>query len=111
MNQSTRSAVLAFTLTALGSLAQFAVAAPPPEARTMVVNYADVDLTKPEGAHALYRRIQAAARTVCVRGDVRQLSELQTFHGCYTKAVEDAVNKINQPMLTALHRSAKAPLG
>jgi hypothetical protein len=50
----------------------------------------------------LYRRIQAAAREVCgYRG--ADLLEQSLWKGCYHNAIADAVGKVNNPLVTAVH--------
>jgi len=73
-----------------------------PGAPSVTVSFGDLDLSSPDGANALYRRIQAAARQVCgyAGGD---LSAQSIWKGCYRQAVADAVGKVNSPLLTALH--------
>jgi UrcA family protein len=63
------------------------------------VRFADLDLSKPEGLARLYARISRTARDIC--GDADGRSSLK--ERCIAKTIEDAVNRINRPPLTALH--------
>ncbi|MFO7277378.1 MAG: UrcA family protein [Pseudomonadota bacterium] len=82
------------------------VGAPQPEAVQVVVDYTDLDLSKPEGAATLYRRIKAAARTACgPNPDPHRLHERRLFEQCFEQAVAKAVEKVDRATLTALHRS------
>jgi UrcA family protein len=73
-----------------------------PTTQSVTVSFRDLDLSRPEGATALYHRIQAAARQVCgYRGT--DLIERAIWTGCYSAAVADAVGKVNNPLLTAVH--------
>ena len=86
-----------------------AVAGPgPDETASVTISFSDLDLSKPEGAQMLYRRIAAAARTVCGVSQAKQLKEIALAKDCYTAAVANAVATVNRPLLTALHRSKVA---
>ena len=63
------------------------------------VRFADLDLSKPEGVARLYARISRTARDIC--GDADGRTSLKGR--CIAKTIEDAVNRINKPPLTALH--------
>jgi UrcA family protein len=80
-------------------------------APTVTVSFADLDLSKPEGAETLYQRIQAAARQVC-GGSVdtrygRDLSRRQAVRACYEKALADAIKQVDNSNLLAVAVAAK----
>jgi UrcA family protein len=78
-----------------------------PEVRSVTVSYRDLDLSTPHGAKVLYRRIQAAAREVCgYRG--AGLLEQSVWEGCYRNAIANAVGKVNNPLVTAVHTGRPA---
>jgi len=78
-----------------------------PDVRSVTVSYRDLDLSTPHGAKVLYRRIQAAAREVCgYRG--ADLLEQSVWKGCYRNAIADAVGKVNNPRVTAVHTGRPA---
>ena len=79
--------------------------AAPQTVESVNVSYAAADLTQPDGAQGLYRRIQRAARMVCREPDIRDLTALSLYQRCYERAVDDAVAKVDATALTALHRS------
>ncbi len=87
-------------------------AGPPVDARSATVNFADLDLSKPEGAAVLYRRIQAAARAVC-GGNLRprDMRDLRipgsVIRACYDAAVANAVKQMDESNLFAVHVAAK----
>ena len=85
-------------------MATGAVAAPQ-ASDSINVSYVASDLTQPEGARTLYRRIQGAARMVCHEPDLRDLVLFSAYQQCYDRAVDEAVAKVNATVLTALHRS------
>lgn len=73
-----------------------------PDLPTVTVRYADLDLSSPAGANALYGRIQAAARQVCGYPGT-DLIEQSSWRSCYRSAVGNAVRKVNSPLLIAVH--------
>ena len=76
-----------------------------PEAKSLAVSYADLDLSKPAGAQTLYKRIKKAARVVCGPVDnYTFVTPARKFRQCYEKAIADAVAQVDRPSLTALHR-------
>ena len=83
-------------------------AAPPQEAPSVLVQFADLDLAHGDGAATLYRRLQAAAEQVCASQNGRNGSDLgsQTrYRICRDSAVAAAVAKVDQPGLTAYYRA------
>lgn len=79
-------------------------------APAITVKFSDLDLAKPQGAAALYRRIQAAADTVCSPFEGRDLTSIARQHACVHKAIADAVTAVNLPTLSAVY-NAKHPTG
>ena len=95
----------AIALTFLTLLTVDARADEPKETPTRVsVSYSDMAFASTEGAAQVYRKLKAAARTVCGVGDGHQsLASAMAAHECYEGALADAVRKIDRPLLTALH--------
>jgi len=89
----------------LGLSFQLAHAAPPQDAHFIGVRFADLDLTRSEGAAVLYQRIEAAAKTVCASLDGRDLASQMRFRGCSETAIGSAVAKVDRPILTAYHKA------
>lgn len=73
------------------------------DVRSEKVSYADLNLTTPAGAAALYGRIEGAARRVC--GPDNILGRHFEWKACFKSAIAGAVNKVNSPMVTAVHES------
>lgn len=95
---------------ALGSAA-VSLAAEPSDVPQVVVKYGDLNLSNPLGAAVLYKRIAAAAQTVCSNvGDIdsRDLASQTRLHACVHNVISDAVNKVAQPGLFAIY-NAKNP--
>jgi UrcA family protein len=92
-------AVIAFAVPAVSSASDL-------KGRAEKVAYSDLNTDKEDGAEALYRRLQQASKRVCgvesikTAGGIRELSEQRR---CYRDALDEAVAKINNPMLTAIH--------
>ncbi len=99
-------ATVAFSAAAscFATLGAAADAANPP---TEIMKYADLNLASPQGAAALYRRIQAAASAVCRKSYEDYvptglgLHEQSLIWQCEHRAVRDAVMKISEPLLIA----------
>ena len=66
---------------------------------TKTVKFKDLDISKADGAHALYGRIGAAAREVC------RAEFYATARGCRAQAVDQAVQRVGSPILSSIHRS------
>ena len=66
------------------------------------VSYADLDISKPEGAKVLYGRIEAAAHQVCALNGYKDLGAMQRVNGCVDRAINNAVKEVDSPALSAL---------
>lgn len=100
-----RSATIAALAAVCGTaLADVAATAPPGEALTHTVSYADLDLGGQVGAATLLQRLRAAAGTVCRPFEGRALSDIVRHRSCVEQAIARAVTEVDAPMLTALHR-------
>jgi UrcA family protein len=78
-------------------------AAQPPSPRAVAVRYHAANLTNPEQAQELYRRIKFAARSVCPQYAVPDLERVLILRACVDTAVDNAVESVDHPSLTALH--------
>jgi UrcA family protein len=91
----------ALGFTAIGGtvLAQPATAAEATPASTVSypVGYSDLDVSTANGAKTLYLRIRYAAETLCESAATWGKKEGQA---CVNKAVNDAVARVNAPLLT-----------
>lgn len=77
----------------------------------VVVSYADLDVSRPEGVKVLYRRIQAAAASVCEEFDGQRLEQKALFRSCKFDATNSAVSTISLPALSEIHAARTgAPL-
>jgi UrcA family protein len=97
-----------FSLTAMTLMAQ---AADEWEAKSRMVQLADLDLTKPEGVDALFKRLKGAAQEVCRPLLGEQLRPKQSYQVCIGFALSNAVARIDRPVLTdyVLNRAKKKP--
>jgi UrcA family protein len=66
---------------------------------TRTVKFSDLNVSNPQGAAALYARIQLAAHQVCLPLDGRDLGSKGRMDACVHKAIADAVAKVGQPAL------------
>ena len=91
---------------ALITLASAAASANPhdtEEVRSEKVNFADLNLNTLAGVNVLYDRISRAARLVCAPADeARHHGE---FTKCYQTAIDAAIAKVNNPLLSAVHQN------
>lgn len=90
---------------ALGLGCQLANAAPPQDVPSVIVHFADLDLTHGEGVAVLYRRLKGAAETVCAPDDGRDLGSQMRYKACWQTALGAAVSKVDKPALTAYYRA------
>jgi len=97
--RSLRHAALAALVCVLGTATSWAA---PGEARSITVRFADLDLSSIAGAKTLYHRIQAAASQVCRPVGTDPIEQFGS-RACARKATADAVSKVNNPLLTAVH--------
>jgi UrcA family protein len=74
------------------------------DAPKIVVKYADLNVSHPQGAAALLRRIRRAGEAVC-GSFVGGLGPKMRVNACVQNAVADAVTKVNQPQLFAIYKA------
>jgi UrcA family protein len=96
-------ATLAVLAAAPAALAGTAVDAAAEQLPQRVVPAADLDLSTAEGVATLYRRLDAAATSVCPAAD-RELLRTQIAHNCRLRVLDEVINRVALPSLTALHR-------
>jgi len=96
----------------LGVTALAAVIAPAPASAAnipeIIVNYQDLDLGRPADLELLYRRLQAAADTVCVPVASYDLVRAAAHQRCVQTVLEHSVQQVRSPALLALHRANAA---
>jgi UrcA family protein len=71
----------------------------------VTVKFADLNVSTPPGAEALYSRIHGAAVNVCSRMYVDEQAYRWHKNACLEKAIGDAVIKVNRPALSAVYRA------
>ena len=87
----------------------------PPEGPAVVVKYADLDISTPQGAEKLYTRIESAAVQLCPQVAFAELQRYAVSLRCRNDVVARAVSSINSPQLAAVyasrtHRAAHSPV-
>lgn len=81
--------------------------------KSLTVSFADLDLSKPEGAATLLDRMRNAAKGVCSSLDGASIREQQRHAACIEFALSNAVTRVDQPTLTeyfAMHTSTQSQL-
>jgi UrcA family protein len=79
---------------------------PGDEAPSVTVRYHDLNLNSPEGAAALYRRIQTAADDVCKQAEGPQVVNRifwNEWNDCVAQAVANAVKAVHNEKLSAYY--------
>lgn len=82
---------------------------------SVVVSYADLDLSRDQNVVALYQRLQNAANKVCGASENRVGARItarkleRAAEVCAASALEQAIANIDNPRLTALHSQSQAP--
>jgi len=87
-------------LAAVTLVVAFAGGAYAQEAPQVHVKYADLNVNTTVDANVLYRRIRAAAEQVCAVPNRRELARWAQAESCTTRAVAEAVAKVDAPSLT-----------
>jgi UrcA family protein len=98
-----RSAFATATFVLALGLTPAAAGADPDEALSRTVQFADLNLDRPEGVERLYGRIRGAAKAVCSPAEGKSLKERAIWRACFEQAVGNAVAEIDLPSLTAYH--------
>jgi UrcA family protein len=97
------AAVLALSVSAfgIGSGIRTEVTARP---LSVKVAYSGLDLSRPEAAQLLYRRLQQASAAVCGPLDRLDVAAYVGWRRCYDGALQRAVLQVNAPQLLAVYR-------
>jgi UrcA family protein len=69
------------------------------DAGKVTLRFGDLDLSNPQGATALYRRIRLAAEQVCSPFDGQDVASKIHMEICVHRAVADAEATVNRPAL------------
>ncbi len=91
---------------ALITLASAAASAGPQgadEVRSEKVNFSDLNVNTLAGVNVLYDRIAHAARLVCAPAD--ESKHRGEFNQCYQTAIDAAIARVNNPLLSAVHQN------
>jgi UrcA family protein len=90
MNRFTTVMLISALIPAYG----LADAAPPQDAPSIIVHFADLDLTHGAGTVVLYQRLKSAAMTVCAAQNGRDLGSQTRYKMCLQSALDAAVSKV-----------------
>lgn len=75
---------------------------------TIRVSYADLNLASPHGRKRLHNRVSAAARKLCVDGNIDPLAIEMAERRCYTASIRDAGEQIAQALAAQSTQLASA---
>ena len=109
-NIAKRWALIAVSALAAGLAVNHAGAAEPTQiARSVVVHFADLDLSRPKDAQTLYDRLHRAARSVCADGGggMEDLAKLREYRDCVDRALTNAVTDVGSTKVAALRQAAR----
>jgi UrcA family protein len=98
-------ALALFAVLMVSPLESVQAAANRDEAPSVTLQYRGADLDSPEGVATLYRRIRAAASSVCGAYDRALLEEKQQWRQCVDEAVARAVASVNSESLNSYYWS------
>lgn len=110
MNRQNRlktSAAVALAAAALSLAPQQRAAAEDIRAESVIVNYADLDLSRTADVRTLYARIVTAAGRACGDHDQRDARAMRDWRRCTEAAVAAAVARVGSDSLDALHREGR----
>ena len=79
--------------------------------QTVVVRFADLNLTAQAGVDALHQRLRTAARQVCGYRDSRNLQSVQSWKMCYSTALQNALTDAGMAILDARLQAQGLPAG
>ncbi len=75
-----------------------------PPGSSVVVSYADLDLSEQAGASTLYARLKRASAKACGHQPPPiELKASRAYQDCYNLALNKAVDRVNSQQLYALH--------
>jgi UrcA family protein len=103
----TKSTLIALTV-ALASVAHGA-SADTTETVSVKVRYGDLNLASQAGATEMLQRIHHAAKQACVPSSGDPLDRMYWYEPCVRKATNQAVAKLDSPIVTALNSGRGAP--
>jgi UrcA family protein len=67
-----------------------------------------VDFGRPAEVRELHAKLARAAVRACDSGETRMLAVVVSDQACVKAALDQAITKVNQPLLTAYHRGEPA---
>lgn len=98
---------MAKTILAIAAAAASLSAAAYAEAPSRSVSYADLDLTRSAGAHAVLQRIENAASGVCGGAPtIAALAMTAAYDDCVAMKVGNAVADLDEPLVTSIFEGA-----
>lgn len=105
-NRSAVSRVFGAAACAAVVLAAPAVAGASEQQSSVTIRYERASLRDVDAARDFLARIRTAARAACGDADIRVLYELRAVIACRQNAAARAIERIDSPTLSALHRES-----
>jgi UrcA family protein len=78
--------------------------------RSVAVRYAHLDLGNAAAQQALHRELAVAAERACGAYEARNLRDRSDWRRCRDAAFDEAVARIDDPRIAALHENAGKPI-
>jgi UrcA family protein len=97
-----RRAAIAMTLISVATVSAASTLDAPAQ---RIVKFGDLNLGTDSGVALLYARIRSAAREVCEPENVWNVSALLAAKECTERAVKQAVEEVDAPLLKSYHRT------
>ena len=104
------AAVAALFLTTVAGASHAATTVVAPEVSTEALKIGQVNFRDANEVRAFHKRLQQSAMFVCNVTLEARKSERAEARACAEKAVQEAVNTLNRPLLTATYQQAGAPM-
>jgi UrcA family protein len=80
--------------------------------RSEAVKYSATEAATPEGAVALYEKLQKAAARVCadpLGTDMRSVTSMAAYSSCVKDALSEAVAAVHVPQVAVIHKEGMLP--
>jgi UrcA family protein len=101
---TTKLTLIALAATAALGFVSTAQAADDSSTVSVRVSYSDLNLSSPDGAKAVLRRITQAAKGICgAEPSSADLGGRWAYSRCVKQIVDHAVTSLDQPMVTAVN--------
>lgn len=109
MNTTNLTLALGASVLALVAAPAGSASAQPVQTYSASVTYSDLNLSSRDGARAMYQRIKSTARKLCGgEPTIGDLGGHASWRACVDSAVDNAVARLDAPMVTAFNGGQSA---